>query len=247
MRARTLAIWVLALAGLAQTVWATPPNITTRATYEEPTARYDHGILGDAIEWGALRMTVDMCPGCEVRQVRDFVLRLTKNRVFEDIAPRLVRQDDAAGPAVMVVETDLDLGARLALYDEGGLIAATPFIGRTHRWLAPIGAADLDGDGRIEYAYVDRPHLAKTIRVWRINGGKLKLVDELPGFTNHRIGEDNIAGGIRVCENGPEMIVADSRWKSIVAVRLRGSGFSTTNLGPHINRGSFARALACKN
>jgi hypothetical protein len=47
------------------------------------------------------------------------------------------------------------------------LLAATPHIGSANRWLAPIGAADLDGDGRVEIAYVDRPHLARTLRIWR--------------------------------------------------------------------------------
>ncbi|MEE9428376.1 MAG: VCBS repeat-containing protein, partial [Paracoccaceae bacterium] len=226
---------------------ATPPNIITKAAYEDPTTRYDHGILGDAIEWGTLRLTVDMCQGCETSQIRDFTIRLPESRVFEDFSPRLVPLDDEAGPAAMVVETDLKLGARLALYDESGLIAATPFIGRTHRWLAPIGAADLDGDGSIEYAYVDRPHLAKTIRIWRLENGALVNVTDLPGFTNHRIGEDNIAGGIRNCGQGPEMIVVDANWQSIIAVSHTGAGYSAQILGPHKNRRSFARALECQN
>jgi hypothetical protein len=28
----------------------------TAATLAEPTARYDHAVLGDALEWGALRL-----------------------------------------------------------------------------------------------------------------------------------------------------------------------------------------------
>lgn len=233
---------ILALTGAAQ---ATPPNVIIKAQYEDPTERYDHGILGDAIEWGTLRMTVDQCFGCETKMVRDFVIRLPETRVFEDTAPRLVPLDDEAGPGVMVVETDLARGARLAIYTEAGLYAATPFIGRTHRWLAPIGAADLDGDGRIEYAYVDRPHLARTIRVWRIEDGVMKLVAEQSGFTNHRIGEDNIAGGIRDCGLGLEMIVADADWRNVMAVQLRADGFSARTIGSHKGRSSFRRALDC--
>ena len=37
--------------------------------------------------------------------------------------------------------------------------------------LAPLGAADLDGDGKIELAYIDRPHLAKILRIWRFDDG----------------------------------------------------------------------------
>ena len=230
----------------ATAVVATPPNVIIKAEYTDPTDRYDHGILGDAIEWGTLVLTVDQCFGCEAKMIRKFSLNLSENRVFEDIAPRLADVDGDELPEVIVIETDVNLGARLAIYTEAGLLAATPFIGRTHRWLAPIGAADLDGDGYIELAYVDRPHLAKTIRVWRFKDGKLKLADELPGFTNHRIGEDNIAGGVRDCGNGPEMIVADARWNDVYAVKMNTGGFAAQKLAPHKGRSTFAAALACK-
>ncbi|MGR3662065.1 MAG: hypothetical protein ACU0CA_12900 [Paracoccaceae bacterium] len=242
--------WRALLTGLimaALPAHATPPNVIIAAEYAEPTTRYDHGILGDAIEWGALNLTVDMCSQCENTALRSFTIRLPQNRVFEDIAPRIVKVIDEGGTEVMVVETDLNKGARLALYDESGLITATPFIGRTHRWLAPIGAADLDGDGSIEVAYVDRPHLARLIRVWRYKDGKLVLAGELPGYTNHRIGEDNIAGGIRDCGNGPEMIVADAGWQNIVAVRFTNGKFTTRILAPHQGRKSFATAMSCKS
>lgn len=247
MFARLGAIWLGALLLMPAHAFATPPNVIIKAEYSEPTNRYDHGILGDAIEWGALKLTVDLCRGCDgAPQHREFTLRLPENRVFEDVAPRIVRVVNEGSTEVMVVETDLGLGARLALYDEAGLIAATPFIGRTHRWLAPIGVADMDGDGAIEVAYVDRPHLAKTIRVWRYWDQKFTLVAQLPGFTNHRIGEDNIAGGMRDCGGGPEMIVTDANWQNIVAVSFDGADFSTRILGPHRDRTSFKAALDCK-
>jgi hypothetical protein len=247
-------IWraLSALAALtlgATAAFATPPNVIISAEYSEPTDRYDHGILGDAIEWGALRMVVDQCFGCEGKMIKTFVLRLPATRVFEDVAPRLFDVDGDESPEVIVVETDMSRGARLAVYHEGGLLAATPFIGRSHRWLAPIGvgAADLDGDGLVELAYIDRPHLAKTLRVFRFRDGELKLVGELPGVTNHRIGESNIAGGIRDCGDGPEMIVADAGWKNVLAVRFEGTGFKQRVLGPHRGRTSFVAALDCDN
>jgi hypothetical protein len=243
---------VSALAALtlgATAAFATPPNVIVSAEYGDPTDRYDHGILGDAIEWGALRMVVDQCFGCDTRLMKTFVLRLPKNRVFEDVAPRLYDVDGDETPEVIVVETDVSLGARLAIYHEDGLLAATPFIGRSHRWLAPIGigAADLDGDGSVELAYVDRPHLARTLRVFRYRDGRLKLVGEHPGVTNHRIGESDIAGGIRDCGDGPEMIVADARWQNVLAVRFDGSEFKQRVIGSHKGRSSFADAMACRN
>ncbi|MEM9972381.1 MAG: VCBS repeat-containing protein, partial [Pseudomonadota bacterium] len=127
-------------------------------------------------------------------------------------------------------------------------VAANEFIGRTNRWLAPVGvgAADLDGDGAVEIAFVDRPHLAKTLRVFRFAGGALTLVGEFPGVTNHRIGERDIAGGIRDCGAGPEMVVADAAWQRVLAIRFDGARFASEAVGPHEGRQSFAAAMACE-
>ncbi len=245
-------LWAAALAGLICAVspaFATPPNVIVGAEYSEPTDRYAHGILGDAIEWGALRMRVDQCFGCDVEMVKTFVLRLPEHRVFEDVAPRLFDVDGDETPEVIVVESDTNLGARLAIYHEGGLLSATDFIGRSNRWLSPVGvgAADLDGDGVVELAFVDRPHLAKTLRIFRYREDALELVAELPGVTNHRIGERDIAGGIRDCGNGPEIIVARADWRRVLAVSFDGTTFDVRDLGAHEGRGSFADAMACRS
>ena len=206
------------------------------AQYSAPTDRYAHGILGDAIEWGTLEITTDT-------GLRRF--ELPQDRVFEDVAPRLADLDSDGAPEVIVVETLNTAGAQLAVYDATGKIAATPHIGRTNRWLAPIGAADLDGDGAIEIAYIDRPHLAKTLRVWRFEDGALVPVADLGGLTNHRIGEADIGGGIRDCGNGPEMITASADWSRVMATQLSEGQLRTRALGRHVDRGSFATALAC--
>ncbi|MDF1728941.1 MAG: VCBS repeat-containing protein [Sulfitobacter sp.] len=228
--------WPLPGAGLAEAVRV------VAADYAEPTRRYPHAVLGDDIEWGALRLTL----GCETCAAdRQVTIRLPEARVFEDLAPRLVDLGGTEGVRAMVVESDLRMGARLALYGPDGLLAATPFIGRRNRWLAPVGAADLDGDGRIELAYIDRPHLAKTLRVWRWETGSLRKVASLAGLTNHRIGESDIAGGIRDCGSGPEMILADADWQRLRAVTFDGLALESRDIGPHRGRDSFAAAMAC--
>ncbi|MDQ2091083.1 VCBS repeat-containing protein [Marimonas arenosa] len=207
-------------------------DVITAARYLEPTTRYDHAVLGDAVEWGALELTV---------AGRRYVLRLAESRVFEDIAPRIL----PGGAAVVVVESDLRKGARLAIYGIAGLVAATPFIGQSHRWLAPVGAADLDGDGKIEIAYVDRPHLRKVLRIWRFDGEALHLVADLPGLTNHRIGWDFIPGGIRDCGRGLEMILADADWRDVIAIRWDGQSAQARRLGAYGGPESLDRALNC--
>ena len=41
---------------------------------------------------------------------------------------------------VIVVESDMSRGARLAIYDTVGLVSSTDFIGTPNRWLAPVGS-----------------------------------------------------------------------------------------------------------
>ncbi len=202
-------------------VWAADQLVS--AEFAEPTSRYGHAVLGDVKEWGALRLRVSACSDCDSTSVREVVVRLPESRVFEDLEPRIVALNAASARAAMVVESDALLGARLALYNADGLIAATPFIGTRYRWLAPIGAADLDGDGVVEFAYIDRPHLAKTLRVWRLVDGSLIEVASARGYSNHRIGWDYIEGGLRDCGDGVEMVVASGDWRDVTVLRFDGA------------------------
>ena len=214
------------------------------ARYLEPTDRYNHGVLGDAIEYGALEIRFDNSTSTPRRGTA--LVRLPSDHVFEDTAPRLADVDGDGDREVIVVETDVRQGAALAIYDETGKLAETPHIGQARRWLAPLGAADLDGDGLVELAYIDRPHLAKTLRIWRYQNGQLTPVADQPRLTNHRIGQDYISGGIRDCGGGPEIITANADWTLVMASRLANGGITTRALGPFNNRTSLTDALACK-
>lgn len=205
------------------------------ASYAEPTPRYQHGVFGETEEWGALAFGLS--------DDQRMILRLPETRVFEDIAPRLADVDGDGAPEMIVVETDLSLGARLAIYDEAGFVAATSLIGQTHRWLAPIGVADLDGDGLIEIAYIDRPHLTRLLRVWRFQDGTLVEVAQVEGLTNHRLGDPAIGGGLRDCGAGPEMITANARWSRLVASRLVGGRIESRFVAEGVD---FAAALDCR-
>ncbi|PWK58623.1 FG-GAP repeat domain-containing protein [Silicimonas algicola] len=212
------------------------------ARYDGPVTHYDHGILGDAVEYSELVVKTD--------RGRAFRVRLPEGgRVFEDTMPRLWDVTGDGAPEVVVVETDPPRGAQLAIYGMTGgrlaKIAATPHIGATHRWLAPVGAADLDGDGTIEVAFVDRPHLAKVLRVWRFGGGTFREVASLEGATNHRIGWDFIPGGVRTCGAAPEIIVASGDWTRLLALRFDGRNLSSRTLGPYRDPSSLDAALTC--
>jgi hypothetical protein len=214
------------------------------ARYGEPVARYGHDVLGDTPEWGALELLVETCTRCADLRSETRIFRLPETAVFEDISPILADLDGDGAPEVIVVESDLALGARLAIFGPEGRITATPHIGTRFRWLAPLGAADLDGDGGVEIAYVDRPHLAQVLRILRFRDGRLENVAELAGVTNHRIGDAFIQGGIRDCGTGPEVIAASGDWSRVIAVRLTDAGLKPRDLGPY-SPASLSAALDC--
>ncbi|MDA5093371.1 VCBS repeat-containing protein [Aliiroseovarius sp. KMU-50] len=216
------------------------------ARYDGPTTRYPHGVLGDAVEHDTL--VVRLASGQELRATWPDPI------VFEDTHPRLVDLDGDETPEVMVVESHQQYGARLAIWsvDQGALtrLAQTPFIGTRYRWLAPVGAADLDGDGAVEVAYVDRPHLAKTLRVWRFErGGEEASLSEIaskPGLTNHKIGQDYITGGIRECGEGPEIVTADAQWQNIMVTRLIDGNLVSRAVVPFDGQAAVKSVLSCK-
>lgn len=150
----------------------------------EPTTRYGHGVLGDGVEAGGLRVV--LADGT----VLDF--NLGPESVFEDLQPRLVDLDGDGTEEIIVVRSYLDQGSALAVLgvNDGalGILAETPAIGQSNRWLNPVGAGDFDGDGRIEIAYVQTPHVGGILRIWRLQDGKLVELAKANGFSNHAIG-----------------------------------------------------------
>ncbi|CUH65652.1 hypothetical protein TG4357_01981 [Thalassovita gelatinovora] len=234
--------WFARRAALSLGLWATLQAVPAAADIQsarfvDPTPRYAHGVFGDLLEWAGLQIRL-----ADGRKLR---ITLPPDQVFEDQAPRLIDVDLDGDAEIVAVQTDIARGASLVIYDENGLITATPPIGQTHRWLAPLGGTDLDGDGRVELAYIDRPHLARTLRVWRFEAGRLTEVASLAGLTNHRFGQADISGGIRDCGSGPEIITADADWRDVMAVRLVKGRLVARAVGHFDGSGSFARALDC--
>ncbi len=219
----------------------------TIAWYHGATTRYPHGVLGDTIE--ATRLSI--YAGTSWNSCGDQTIGLPEELVFEDVAPRLADLDADGIPEIIVVQSHQRLGAQLAVYRarENGfgldLVATTPFIGRSNRWLAPIGMADFDGDGARDIAYIDRPHLARTLRVWRFEDDTLTEIAALEGLTNHRIGEPFITGGVRDCGAGPEMVTADTAWAQDMITRIADGQAVSRAVAP-FSQAAVADALACR-
>ena len=167
------------------------------------------------------------------------------DHVFEDIEPRLADITGNGQKEVIVIETDMSAGAALAVYDKNSKIAETPHIGTRNRWLAPIGVADFNGDGDMDVAYVDRPHLAKTLRVWTYRDGNLTEIASIKGVTNHSIGEPFITSSIRTCDGRPEMILNDARRTNIISVFFEDGKLAHKELGKYNGPDSVINPPVC--
>ena len=224
---------------------AVPGSLVTsaqgdKAWYSGLSDAYGHGVLGDALEPTRLHLLRD---GSEV------TVEAGAQHVFEDIAPRFTDVDGDGRDDLIAVRSNFRKGGQLVIYSdrEGHLkpLAMTPYIGTRNRWLAPAGAADFDGDGNVEVAFVDRPHLAKTLRIWQFADGDFREIATLRGVTNHRIGEDYITGGSRDCGQGPDIVLVDAGWQNILSVRMEDEQVVARTIAPFAGRESVAVLMGC--
>lgn len=159
-------------------------GLIRRAWLGGATKRYDHGVLGDALEASKL-LVID-------ENNQQHVLELPSLEVFEDRYPRITDINDDDNAEAIVIRTHIDTGAAIATYtikdNELVLNAASETIGLSHRWLNIVGAADFDGDGNTEIAAVITPHIGGTLTLYRQVSQKLRVVFEQYGFSNHKYG-----------------------------------------------------------
>jgi hypothetical protein len=210
-----------------------------RAAYMMPTERYRHGALGDVREWGGLVYDGDFYAG----------VVLGPETVFEDVAPRVADFEGDCAPEIVTVETHETEGAQLVIWaaDRGRLtrIAATPAPGRRFGFLAPLGVGDLTGDGAPDVALVVDPHGEGRLEVWTLAPGGLTRVAVAPGFSNHRFGDPEPAGGLRRCGAGVEMVLADAAWSRTLRARVEGGRIVADTAAPAASPDALARALDC--
>lgn len=189
-----------------------------------PTARYDHGVLGDAIEAAALKV--------ETGAGKVLSYELPDQSVFEDLTPRLVDLDDDGRDEILVVRSTAGSGAAVAVLgirDQAlTLIAESPAIGRAYRWLNPVGAGDFDGDGRKEIAVVQTPHTGGVLILYRREGARLVEVVRERGYSTHAIGSTvlHMAAVLDLDGDGIDDILLPDQTRS----RLSGVGYAGRQL-----------------
>ena len=185
---------------------ATGTNNITEAWYAEPTERYDHGVLGDAVEAAALKITDN--------NGATYTFRLPSTEVFEDIAPRLADLDRDGQDEVVTILSSRTRGASVAVFKLTGnafnKVAQSDFIGRSNRWLNIAEIDHFSGNRRPDIAIVETPHLAGTLKFLTLRGNHLTLVAGAKGFSNHFIGSNELRLSTKTDFNGnkiPDLIV----------------------------------------
>jgi hypothetical protein len=193
-------------------------NIRT-AWYTAPTDRYGHGVLGDAIEAGAL--TVQTAKGARAE------LLLPESEVFEDITPRLADLDGDGNAEVITILSSLQKGSALAVYslraDKLFLKARTPFIGQSNRWLNIAGIADY-GSG-VSVALVRTPHIGGELQFWILSNNKLTRIAALQGFSNHFIGSRALSLSATLDANNdgtPDIVVPSADRRALRVISMKG-------------------------
>ncbi|QHQ34996.1 FG-GAP repeat domain-containing protein [Algicella marina] len=225
--------------------WASAATrLIMHAGFRDLTSDYGHDVLGGIKE--ARQLTIHLRQPGDDRITCPAEVILPKGTYFEDVTPRLSDLTGDGMPEIVVVESSEDTGARLSIYDRrGALVAATRPIGRRYRWLAPAGIADFNNDGMPDIAYVDRPHLAKILRIVTLDGKELVEIANLRGVSNHRIGDRMIHGGLYDCGGQVGLILASGNWQQAIKVTLLERGAVQENLGAITAPDDLARHLGC--
>jgi hypothetical protein len=191
-----------------------------------PTLRYPHKALGSATH--AATLHVQMASGTSVP--KELVYTLPFSKVFEDLTVRLVDLDGDGRDEIIVVESDavhgaatVVLGVRAKSLTE---LARSPYAGSTFLWLNPVGAADFDGDGKLDIASVITPHIGGTLTLYHYQPPKLEAFARAMDTSNHRMGdpEQDVAVIVELPGTRPTVIVPDMSLKALHALRWVESG-----------------------
>jgi len=187
---RKLRRWMFSLAAVSAIAGsALGAETITAAHYAVPVERYGHFALGRPHEYAQLVATTS--------SGRSLALDLGQDEVFEDLEPRLVRMAADEPEVILAIVSQRDRGSRLVLIrlnaDGLALSAQSPAIGTPNRWLNPVAAVDLDGDGQAEIAAVITPHIGGPLKAYRRRGTDLVEIAALAGFSNHVYGTTELA------------------------------------------------------
>jgi hypothetical protein len=185
--------------------------------YTNPTDRYPHGVLGDAIEAGSVTL-INTLPAPVISMTIPFA-----PQVAEGIAPIWVDLDSDGAREIIVTLSDDTQGAQIVIYAENGtrMAASTP-IGRGFRWRHLLAAAPFAPNGEIELVDVVTPHIGGIVEFLTLSGKNLETTTTINGYSSHTIGSrnlDTVIAGDFDADGIPELLLPDQAMSSLGIVK----------------------------
>ena len=154
---------------------ATGTHDIARAWLAEPTDRYDHGILGDKIEAGAL--VIETRDGKRHERAAQGRRGVRGSRAAHRRPRRRRPRRDRRGEIL----SQARLGAGRHRRAQAAATRSSPRrrrSARPHRWLDPAGIAEFTGDGKTDIALVRQPHVDRHARIVEL--ARRRLAQERP-------------------------------------------------------------------
>jgi len=210
---------------MPEKLWAKDETSGLTAAYIYPTSVYQHGILGDTVEAGGLRVVQN-------NRFYDFILDSTL--VFEDLRPRLVDLNNDGVPEIITILTSITKGAGVTVFqfkDKAITVyATTGFIGTPYRWLNIAAIDDLDNDGVIEIAFVSTPHIGGHLHIGRIKGEAIYALTQQAGVSNHKIGSRNLClSAIGVSNGVKTLYLPNNEYSAILGFQWKNETLISTD------------------
>ncbi len=186
------------------------------AVYVEPTDRYAHGVLGDALEAASL-LVVNIADLSEVVRIT-----LPQEEVFEGLMPMWADIDGDGQSELVTTISSATTGSQIRAYRLDGTVAAEGDpVGRGGRWRHQIAFGPFGPNGEDELVVVRTPHVGGVIEYYRYQDGALVIVAELPGYTSHVLYTRNLAMAVAGDFNGDgrlELAIPDQEREIIAGI-----------------------------
>ena len=197
-------------------------NVTPKwALYSQATNRYNHAVIGDALEGNALTVLQWNDDTQQVEFFRETTLVVDDNNddddtVFEGLGPMWADVDGDGHDDLITTVSNSQVGARLRIYrfsdstsaaaakeDDNDttsvleILAQAPAIGLGGRWLHQLAVGPLGPNGEQEIVEIRTPHIGGIVRYYRYQPsesqtGSLQLVASTTPFTSHDIRSRNL-------------------------------------------------------
>ncbi|MCP4361321.1 MAG: hypothetical protein GY796_25205, partial [Chloroflexi bacterium] len=129
----------------------------------DPTDRYAHGVLGDALEGGGITL-LETAP--EIRIASQ--IPIAAPQVVEGLMPLWVDWNGDGRREIIVTLSDANQGAQINLFSEAGeRLAQGAAVGQGNRWRHQIAVAPFGPNGEMELAAVLTPHIGGTVEFYQ--------------------------------------------------------------------------------